>query len=78
MSYEDKLYNEAVALVLADQKPSTSYIQRRLRVSYSTASALMLRMEQASIVTPPSVLGKREIVETNSVTNKSSEREPNG
>jgi len=59
---EDDLYDRAVALVVRDQKASTSYIQRRLAIGYNRAADLMERMEQDGIVSPPNHSGKREIL----------------
>ncbi|WP_280949046.1 DNA translocase FtsK, partial [Methylobacterium sp. CCH5-D2] len=39
------LYEQAVQVVLRDQKASTSYIQRRLQIGYNRAASLMERME---------------------------------
>ena len=58
----DDLYDRAVALVMRDQKASTSYIQRRLAIGYNRAADLMERMEQEGLISPPSHSGKREIL----------------
>ncbi|WP_280949048.1 DNA translocase FtsK, partial [Methylobacterium sp. CCH5-D2] len=39
------LYEQAIQVVLRDQKASTSYIQRRLQIGYNRAASLMERME---------------------------------
>lgn len=57
------LYEQAVALVIADSKPSTSYVQRRLSINYNTAVALMERMEKAGLVTAANHAGKRQLTE---------------
>src|SRR5690606_10526986 len=59
---EDHLYEKAVALVLRERKPSTSYVQRRLGIGYNRAADLMERMERERLVSPPSGAGKREIL----------------
>ncbi len=59
---EDDLYDRAVALVVRDQKASTSYIQRRLSIGYNRAADLMERMEQDGLVSPANHSGKREIL----------------
>ena len=56
------LYEQAVQVVLRDQKASTSYIQRRLQVGYNRAASLMERMEVEGIVGPANHAGKREIL----------------
>lgn len=58
----DDLYDRAVALVMRDQKASTSYIQRRLAIGYNRAADLMERMEQEGLITEPNHSGKREIL----------------
>ncbi len=56
------LYDQAVQVVLRDQKASTSYIQRRLQIGYNRAASLMERMEVEGIVGPANHAGKREIL----------------
>jgi S-DNA-T family DNA segregation ATPase FtsK/SpoIIIE len=58
----DSLYDQAVAIVLRDKKPTTSYIQRRLSIGYNKAASLIEKMEQEGIVSAPNVAGKREIL----------------
>ena len=59
---DDDLYDRAVALVMRDQKASTSYIQRRLSIGYNRAADLMERMEDEGLISAPSHSGKREIL----------------
>jgi DNA segregation ATPase FtsK/SpoIIIE, S-DNA-T family len=56
------LYQQAVQIVLRDQKASTSYIQRRLQIGYNRAASIMERMEQEGVVGQPNHAGKREIL----------------
>jgi S-DNA-T family DNA segregation ATPase FtsK/SpoIIIE len=56
------LYSQAVAIVMRDQKASTSYIQRRLQIGYNRAASLMERMENEGIVGQANHAGKREIL----------------
>ncbi len=56
------IYQEAVAIVLKDRKPTTSYLQRRLGIGYNRAASLIERMEQEGIVGAPSRTGRREIL----------------
>ncbi|CAH1657988.1 FtsK/SpoIIIE family DNA translocase [Chelatococcus asaccharovorans] len=56
------LYDQAIAIVLQDQKASTSYIQRRLQIGYNRAASLMERMENEGIVGAANHAGKREIL----------------
>lgn len=56
------LYDQAVAIVLRDKKPTTSYIQRRLSIGYNKAADLIDQMEANGIISPPNAAGKREIL----------------
>jgi S-DNA-T family DNA segregation ATPase FtsK/SpoIIIE len=56
------LYQQAVQIVMRDQKASTSYIQRRLQIGYNRAATIMERMENEGIVGPANHAGKREIL----------------
>ncbi|NWG71617.1 MAG: DNA translocase FtsK 4TM domain-containing protein [Parvularculaceae bacterium] len=58
----DALYDKAVAIVLRDRKPSTSYIQRRLQIGYNRAATLMERMEEEGVVSAANHSGKRDIL----------------
>lgn len=42
----ERLYNQAVKIVMRDKKCSTSYIQRRLSIGYNKAASLVERMEE--------------------------------
>ncbi|WP_264730686.1 DNA translocase FtsK [Wolbachia endosymbiont (group B) of Episyrphus balteatus] len=59
---ENNLYKQAVAIIQRDQKVSTSYIQRQLRIGYNRAANIVERMEKEGIVSAPSYSGKREIL----------------
>jgi S-DNA-T family DNA segregation ATPase FtsK/SpoIIIE len=56
------LYQQAVQIVMRDQKASTSYIQRRLQIGYNRAASIMERMEHEGVVGQPNHAGKREIL----------------
>ncbi len=57
------IYKKAVMIVRRDKKASISYIQRQLRIGYNRAATLIEKMEQEGVVTPPSISGKREVIE---------------
>jgi len=61
----DELYDKAVAIVLRDKKPTTSYIQRRLSIGYNKAADLIDRMEAEGVISAPNAAGKREILAPN-------------
>jgi len=56
------LYDEAVAIVLRDQKASTSYLQRRLSIGYNRAADLIDRMEASGVISAANHAGRREIL----------------
>jgi S-DNA-T family DNA segregation ATPase FtsK/SpoIIIE len=57
-----EMYETAVMLVTRDQKPSVSYLQRRLSVRYELAAEMMLRMQREGIVSPPDHAGRRSVL----------------
>ncbi|MBN8828465.1 MAG: DNA translocase FtsK 4TM domain-containing protein [Sphingobacteriia bacterium] len=62
MDSGDKLYDEAVAIVIRDKKASTSYIQRCLKIGYNRAATIIERMEKEGIISAANHVGKREIL----------------
>ena len=58
----ESLYDEAVAIVVRDQKASTSYIQRRLSIGYNKAATLIERMEDEGVISRANNAGKREVL----------------
>ena len=58
----DALYDQAVAIVLRDEKVSISYIQRRLSIGYNRAATLIERMEEEGVISAANHTGKREIL----------------
>jgi S-DNA-T family DNA segregation ATPase FtsK/SpoIIIE len=58
----DELYQEAVAIVLREQRASTSFVQRHLQIGYNRAARLIERMETEGIVSAPDRVGKREVL----------------
>ena len=61
-SDEEELYRQAVEIVRADKKASTSYVQRKLRIGYNRAANLIERMEQEGIVSKQDHVGRREVL----------------
>jgi hypothetical protein len=59
---DDEFYDRAVELVVRDRKASTSYLQRRLGVSYIRAADLIERMERDGIVGPVHANGQRSVL----------------
>ncbi|WP_404385562.1 DNA translocase FtsK [Caenispirillum salinarum] len=58
----DDLYDQALALVLREQKVSVSFIQRHLQIGYNRSARLVERMENEGVVSPANHVGKREIL----------------
>jgi S-DNA-T family DNA segregation ATPase FtsK/SpoIIIE len=58
----DDLYRQAVQIVMRDNKASTSYIQRHLRIGYNKAATIIEQMEREGIVGPANHVGKREVI----------------
>ena len=58
----NNLYDEAVALVVREQKASTSFVQRHLKIGYNRAATLIEEMESAGIITAANHVGKREVL----------------
>ena len=59
---DDPLYDRAVALVAAEQKASTSFIQRHLQIGYNRAARIIERMESEGVVGRANHVGKREVL----------------
>ena len=56
------LYEQAVDIVVRDNKPSISYVQRQLRIGYNRAADLIDRMEREGIISAASPTGRREVL----------------
>ena len=61
-SGDDPLYDRAVALVAAERKASTSFIQRHLQIGYNRAARIVERMESEGVVGKANHVGKREVL----------------
>ena len=59
---EEDLYNQAKAVVIRDNRASTSYVQRRLKVGYNKAASLIERLEEDGVVSAPNHANKREVL----------------
>ena len=58
----DPLYDQAVAIVLENKRPSISLVQRHLRIGYNRAARLLEDMEKAGLVSKMGNGGNREIL----------------
>ena len=63
-SDDDDLLRRAFELVINERRASTSYLQRRLNISYNEASNILFELENRGVVSKPAVVGgqKREIL----------------
>ncbi|MBI1360242.1 MAG: DNA translocase FtsK [Alphaproteobacteria bacterium] len=59
---EEDMYRDAVAAVIRDKRPTTSYVQRVLRIGYNRAASMIERMEKEGIITAADHSGKRQLV----------------
>ena len=64
VAVDENLLESAVDIVLGEGKASTSFLQRRLKVGYSIASALIDKMEEIHIVGPSNGSKPRDILMT--------------
>jgi len=58
----DEEYEDAVAIIMRDEKVSVSYLQRKMEIGYNKAARLVERMEEEGIISPANHVGKREIL----------------
>jgi S-DNA-T family DNA segregation ATPase FtsK/SpoIIIE len=61
-SADAKLFRKACQLVFENQKASTSWLQRQMRVGYNSAARLIERMEEEGLVGPPNHVGRRDVL----------------
>lgn len=59
---EHPTYQDAKALVISEQRASTSFVQRRLQVGYSTAAGWMRQMQAEGVCTEPDHRGVRRML----------------
>ena len=56
------LYEQAVALVVREQKASTSFVQRQLKIGYNRAATIIEEMESNGIISAANHVGKRDVL----------------
>lgn len=57
-----ELFNQAVSIVAREQKASTSFLQRHLKIGYNRAADLIDQMEAEGMISAPNHVGKREVL----------------
>jgi S-DNA-T family DNA segregation ATPase FtsK/SpoIIIE len=60
----NSLYDQAVQLVVREQKASTSFVQRHLKIGYNRAATIIEEMESNGIISAANHVGKREVLVT--------------
>lgn len=58
----DPMYDQAERIVMEEQRPSISLIQRHLKIGYNRAARLLEQMESNGLVSPMDSSGKRNIL----------------
>jgi len=58
----DELYEKALAIVIEQQKVSTSFIQRYLQIGYNRAARIVEKMEEDGYISETSHAGKRSVL----------------
>ncbi len=58
----DELYDQALSLILREQKASTSFVQRHLQIGYNRAARIIEQMERDGIISSANHVGKRTIL----------------
>ena len=61
---KDELFNDAVAVVCAAGKASTSYLQRKLSVGYNRAAKIIDQLEHAGVIGPAEGAKPRTVIIT--------------
>ena len=60
----NSLYEQAVDLVVREQKASTSFVQRHLKIGYNRAATIIEEMERNGIISAANHVGKRDVLMT--------------
>ena len=66
-SGDDRMYDQALAIICREQKASTSFVQRQLQIGYNRAARIIERMEAEGVISKPNHAGKREVLAQNVV-----------
>ncbi len=75
---EEDMYREAVAAVVRDKGPTTSYVQRVLRIGYNRAASMIERMEREGIISAADHAKRRSSARTSGVRPPTTKRQPDG
>lgn len=58
----DELYEDAKKIILADQKTSISYLQRKLQIGYNRSANIIEQLQEMGVLSAPNNKGQREII----------------
>ena len=58
----NSLYDQAVQLVVKEQKASTSFVQRHLKIGYNRAATIIEEMESNGVISAANHVGRREVL----------------
>jgi len=58
----DELYEEARKIILADQKTSISYLQRKLQIGYNRSANIIEQLQEMGVLSAPNSKGQRDII----------------
>ena len=59
---KDELYQQAIDIIRAERKASTSFLQRKLQIGYNRAARIIDMMETDGIVSKANHVGKRDVL----------------
>lgn len=59
---DKKMYDAAVDLIRENQRTSVSFVQRKLKIGFTVASAIVEQLQEDGIVSAPDVNGRREVL----------------
>lgn len=62
ISSDDPVYLQAIEIIAKEQKASTSFIQRQLKIGYNRAADIIDKLEADGLIGPADHVGKREVV----------------
>ena len=58
----DALYEDAREIILADQKTSISYLQRKLQIGYNRSANIIEQLQEMGVLSAPNNKGQRDII----------------
>ncbi len=58
----DPLYDQALEIIMTDQKTSISYLQRKLQIGYNRSANIIEQLQMTGVLSAPNNKGNREIL----------------